>query len=383
MSTLSFDELEELTNRDGLVAAFDRLANELAAEGRRHELFDIRLMQARHRLGLNAASVASLDDLEEPARTRMEDAYLAACREVGFGLLRDGKLREAWMYLRPVGEKAEVAAELARFKDDAERMEPLIEIALHEGVSPELGFELVLNHYGICNAITMFDSQLGQRPMADRKRVAALLVRRLHEELLANVRAHVEQHEGAPAAGERLATLIEKRPWLFEADNYHVDTTHLASVVRIGMVCDDRASLELLADMCAYGRRLSQHYQFPGEEPFRDTYTAYSLFYGAQLGTDVDAAIDYFRAAAAVADAEENSAPAEILVGLLARLGRYAEALEESANRLPPAARRGGFAPTMVELADLGGLHQRLLRYGREREDLLSFAAALAGAAKK
>ena len=34
-------------------------------------------------IGFPVTLGGSLDDLPEPARTRMEDAYLAACREVG------------------------------------------------------------------------------------------------------------------------------------------------------------------------------------------------------------------------------------------------------------------------------------------------------------
>ena len=142
-----------------------------------HELFDARLMEARHVQGLPVAVAGSLDDLAEPARTRMEDAYLAACREVGDLFLAAGRVREAWMYLRPVGDRQAVADALAAIPRDAENYEEIIEVALYEGVCPRSGFEYVLAHYGTCNAITLFDGQMHGRPKTDRQQVAALLVR--------------------------------------------------------------------------------------------------------------------------------------------------------------------------------------------------------------
>ena len=169
----------------------------------------------------------------------MEQAYLEACREVGAALLGAGQLREAWMYLRPVGDNALVAQALAGIEPNEENLSDLIEISLHEGVSVPLGYRLVLEHYGTCNAITMFDSMVAGRPGKDQQAAADLLVRHLHRELLANVRTDIKRQEGTEPPGETLLELVAERDWLFGQHNYHVDTTHLASTVRLARVLED------------------------------------------------------------------------------------------------------------------------------------------------
>lgn len=368
-----FDELQSAAGSDG-AAALARLVEHLRAEKQYHELFDARLIEARSRAGLPVVMSGSLDDLPEPVRTQMEEAYLAACREVGGLLLADERIREAWMYLRPVGEKADVADALGRLPRDSENYEQIIEVALYEGVWPRLGFEYVLHHYGTCNAITLFDGQMHGRPLKDRQEVAGLLVRHLHGELLRNLKGDIERREGAEPAGDEIASLLASRPELFENDNYHVDTTHLGSVVRFAVVCDDPDTLRLAVDLTEYGRRLSPQYQFAGQEPFADTYPAYGLFFQALLGKNADEAIAYFRERAAAA---EDNGPAEVLVALLTRMGRHREAFDASIELIKTDQRTSGFAPTPLELASRAGCFDRWMEICRERGDALGFTAGL------
>jgi len=428
-----FDELQSTLAAQGAPAACTRLADHLRGTGQYHELFDARLMQARHELGLPIVPSGTLDDLPEPARTRMEEKYLEACREVGSLLLEAGRVREAWMYLRPVGEKADVAVALEELREretakaasstaassadeqatteqeSADResaeqqfaeqgfaeqapagpsvVEQIIEVALYEGVCPRLGFELVLENYGTCNAISLFDAQMHGRPPADKQAVAGVLVRHLHEELLRNVRADIVRREGHEPAAVLLQELVSGRPELFEGDNYHVDTTHLAAVVRFALVCEDPATLRLALDLTEYGRRLSTQYQFAGQEPFGDTYPAHAQFFRGLLGECADEAVAYFRQRAdelAETDrtGQTNSAAVagEVLVGLLARMGRTAEALEESASRLAAGGRNSGFAPGLLELAARAQRYDRLQQISREHADAVGFTAGLLGA---
>src|SRR5205085_6917568 len=104
-----------------------------------HEMFYALLMRARHRLGLPSVLTTPLDDLEEPIRLKVEEAYLEACRRVGGLLLAEGKLREAWMYLRPVGDRRALAEALDQAPVSDENVQELIELALHEGVSTVRG----------------------------------------------------------------------------------------------------------------------------------------------------------------------------------------------------------------------------------------------------
>src|SRR5207248_5084603 len=110
---------------------------------------------------------------------------------------------------------------------------PLVEIALHHGVHPRKGFDLVLDRQGVCSAITL----LGNFEAALAPDVGAYcigrLVRALHDQLLERLRHDVGEREGKePPAATGLAELMAGRDWLFGDDFYHIDTSHLASVVQ-------------------------------------------------------------------------------------------------------------------------------------------------------
>jgi hypothetical protein len=319
----------------------------------------------------------SLDELQEPLRGQIEQAYLGACREVGWGLLDRGQLRDAWMYLRPLGENEAVAAALAKIAPDDENAEPLVEILLHEGVSPEAGLRLVLARFGTCNAITAFDSVLGNRPVAMRQGAAAILIRHLHHELCQNVRHHIETEEKATPTGETLAELIAGRDWLFAEFSYHIDATHLASVVRMGRIVEDPDVLRVALDLTEYGSRLHANFQFRGDEPFAEIYPAHRLFFAAQLGSRVEEAVGYFRERAEAAKVEEiGTMPVEAYVVLLTRLKRYRDAAEAMAKLIPPGVSAQGFAPTLFELCGMAGDYAPMLERCRERDDPVGFAAA-------
>lgn len=378
MSDDIFDELEKAVSRQSIEAAIGRAAEHLRASEHYHELFDLRLLEARLRLGLPAVLTKGLDDLKEPLRSRMEEEYLKACREVGYLFLGDGRVREAWMYLRPLGEQAEVTAALESLTPNEENTEQIIEVALHEGVCPRLGFELVLKNYGVCNAISMFDAQMHNRPRSDRQQVAALLVRYLHDALFQSVADEIARKQGKAPQETTIEALVADRDWLFDNNNYHIDTSHLAAVVRFALVLDDPADLRLAADLTEYGRRLSPLYQYASQEPFADFYPAHGLFFRALLGERIEEAIAHFAERAdALSGESQGPVAAEIYVGLLARLGRNQEALEAAA-RLLSNARVSGFAPSVLELSQRVGDFSRLLQLSRERGDLVSFAMGLA-----
>ncbi len=379
MADSIFDELESTLTCGGVEPALAQLAEHFRGERRHHELFDTRLMQARHQLGLPIVLTTPLDELAEPNRTRLEDAYLEACREVGRLLLDEGKVREAWVYLRPAGEAIAVAEALRKIEPNDENLNDLIGVALNEGVAPAYGYGLILSHYGTCNAITTFDAELGRFRREDQQAAAALLLRQLHADLNENVRAHIQQHEAAgPPAEATLDELVAGRDWLFEGGNYHLDTTHLNSAVRIARLLEDRELVRLAWELTQYGRRLDAQYQFSGDEPFADVYPSHAYFFGAQIGKQVDEAIAYFRDKAEKLPLEqEGSLPAEVYVALLARLGRWQEATETSARLLPQGTRTMGFAPSLLELSKAANDYGQLRDSSRQRGELLAYAVAI------
>lgn len=377
MSTTPFDELSARLP-SGVPAVLETLAERLRREGRYHELFEALKMQVRQRLGLPPAYRESGDDLPEPQRRQLEEGLIDACREVGTLLVRSGKLREGWLYLRPVGDKRAALALLGEVQPDEDNYEEFIEVALHEGVDAARGFAALLEHYGVCNAITNFDSTLTRHPKPDRRAAAEQLVRRLHRDLLENIKGDIVRQEGTAAKETTLAGLVADRDWMFGEGSYHIDTTHLAAVVRSARLLDNPELLRLALDLTAYGRRLHAQFQYQAEEPFADQYPANALYFQALLGENVEAALAYFADKARRVDVGEHGSVAiETYIELLSRLGRHREALDTALTLFPDGVQPLGIAPSLLELAANAGDYDRFLAYVREKGDLVSFATGL------
>ena len=197
------------------------------------------------------------------------------------------------MYLRPVGDKQLVAAAIEKITPDEENLQDLIEIGLHEGVAPAIGYRLVLKNYGTCNAITTYEGAVLGRPRADQQACSAALLKHLHAELVADVRADIARQEGNeppesswPARGRsRLVVWREQFP-----HGHHAPGCHGAICPRAG----GSGVVAVAYDLTEYGQRLSKQFQFPGEPPFTDVYPGHGLFFGAQLGKRVERGLEYF-----------------------------------------------------------------------------------------
>src|SRR4029453_14187245 len=126
-------------------------------------------MKLRQRLGLPLlASEGSAEGLAEEQRLKLEEGLIQACREVGNALIGESQIREGWMYLRPVGDKAEAAKLLGKIEAGEENYEDLIDVCLHEGIDIGRGYGLVVERFGTCNAITTFDSSLARRARSEQ-----------------------------------------------------------------------------------------------------------------------------------------------------------------------------------------------------------------------
>ena len=380
-----FDLLQDALEQGGVDAALDRLANHLRENKKHHELFEALKMKVRYGLGLPLTYSDSGDELDEAVRTKLENGLLDACRDVGIALLREGSIREGWMYLRPVGDHAAAAAELANVDADEENIEELIEVALHEGVDTKRGFGLVLEHHGTCNAITTYESVVARQPTAAQQAAAGLLVEHVHSELLATVKADIAQQQGTEPAETTLKELVADREWLFGEHSYHLDTTHLASTVRFSRLLDNERQLRLSLDLTEYGRKLSSQFQYKGDQPFEDIYPSHALYLHALLGENVDEAIVFFKKQAETLDpAEHGGVPVEAYVQLLERLGRYEPAITvllEFVHKQPDAAAQA--IPLMLELSQKAGTYDQLSEFCRGRNDLLGFSTAILCAAQQ
>ena len=203
-----------------------------------------------------------------------------------------------------IGETAPVRAALDALEPGAdEDIQSLVQIAFYEGVHPRKGFEWVLERFGICNAITTLGGQELPHAPEDKQFCIQRLVRALYEELRERLVVEIERHDGKrpeiadapPDTPGVVLKLIEGRDWLFADDFYHIDMSHLSSVVQMSIHLPKCPELALARELCAYGRRLSSKFVGAGDPPFEDQYTAYDLYLTVLQGENVDEALSYFR----------------------------------------------------------------------------------------
>jgi len=374
MESGTFGELEQAFRSDGPAAVFDLLIR-AALEARDYRLlFGARLMQARHGLRLPLIETEPTINLSGDELSTYEKALNRAARETGELFLADGDIVSAWTYFKALGDPAPVAAAIEKV-NAGEQLDRVIEIAFHEGVNPRKGFELILEHHGICRAITLFGSN---RDYATRQHCLRLLVRTLHGQLTAGLKETIAAVEGAAANDASLAELIAGRPWLFEGTSSYVDSTHLTTLLRFTPELEDAESLRMAAEMADYGRCLAPMFHFRGDPPFEDTYADHAVYLRALLGEEVDRAIAHFRKkVTGTVAAPGDTTPAEVLIELLVRLGRYAEAIQASLEFFPNSSAAPPSCASAIQLCQMAGDYQQLRELALERADLLAFTAAV------
>ena len=368
-----FDSLEQTLRSAGAEAGFDLLIAKFREEKKYPLLFEARIMKSRHALGLPVIHNGQLENLPDDKRTAHERAFMDAAREVGGLFLADGDIPRAWSYFRAIGDTAPVAAAIENLQPQ-ENQEAVIEIALQERVNPRKGFELILGNYGICRAITFFDQYPDRKTREDCMR---LLVRTLHHELAESLKRVIARNETQAPDTNSVPDLMAGRDWLFGEYDYYVDTSHVVSILRFTLDATDRETLALAVELADYGTHLSKMFSFHGDPPFEDGFKDYGIYLRALIGERIDEAVAHFRDKITSYNPENaGPAPAQTLVALLARLGRYDEAIQVSLDHLRDADPNQLFCPSVFQLCQAAGDYKRLRSLARERGDLLHFAAA-------
>lgn len=384
-----FMMLEQLADKEGLQAAAQGLVERMRQQKLYPELFEARKMLHRVELGLPPVQVDPIGahgkksgaiQQDPQVQDELDKRLLDACREVGGGLMRSGRLQEGWMYLRAVGDDAFASEAMAAVEPTQDNLDLLLNLYVHEGVDIGRGTELCLKMRGTCNTITMLDSIVAMRGRSDQQAAVEALVKHVHQELLANLIADVTRRMpqvNAPE-GHTIVAWLGLVPGLLRDGTYHLDTTHLASTVRFARVLDDPSTLRLAADLAEYGRQLHAQYQYSSEEPFADLYPMSLAWFRALLGEHVDAALRVFRQKAESIDLEEHGTIGiETYADLLARIGRPDEAGKYLIRTMPDGMRPFGVAPSLIELSSASGEFQPMKDHAKQRGDLIGFAAAL------
>lgn len=378
--TTDLSAIEHALATGGVAGAIERLVEAASRRDDPRVLLDALLLKARQELGLPLIALGTLADLPEPARTHYEDRYVDALREVGTSLLNRGQITAAWPYFRTIGEKEPIARamEQTALESGDERVSALIDVALYQGAHPRHGFQLVLDHHGTCSAISAFESLPPDN--AIREACARSLLRTLHSHLAANLRAEItRQGHGRPSEDAPIPALLAGRDWLFADEAYHIDISHLASVVRMSTLLTDRADLNLALELCEYGRRLGPRLRYDDAPPFERTYEDHAAYLKALLGREVEESIAHFKHKLETLEAGSDEAllSAQAIVGLLARLGRLDEAIDVAAEHLAAVPEGLLSCPSLPQLCQRAGRLDRLADISRERGQLVSFTAAL------
>lgn len=371
-----FDQVRDALASGDVEAGFDLAIDRFRKERSYPMIFEARLMQKRHALGMPLIQTEPWSNLGQDCQAAYERATVEAAREVGTLFLDDGEIGRAWPYFRAIGEKDLVRQAIEQCDDAAngEVLDGIIEVAYHEQVNPKKGFELILKHYGTCRAITNFSQYPVDEGRAD---CAELLAENVHSELLANVKYAVEQKEGQAPDGDDLGAIVEERGWLFEGNAYYLDTSHVSSLVQMAPAIDRERTLELLLGMARYGSQLGEMYQFPGNPPFENVFEDYRVYISTVLRRDVEAGLEHFRRKIETCDANiAGTTPAQVLVNLLVRLERPGDAADVAVEHLSEADPQFLTCPNALQLCQMAQDYERLAEVARKRRDLLSFAAA-------
>lgn len=374
-----FDELKTTLGREGPLAAIDRLCTALREKKDYASLFYAMLMKKRHELGVSPVPTSSALDLPPAVHAAYEEAIREAGRVAGRLFLDEGNIPNAFAYFRMIGETEPVVGALEKYQPaEGDDIQQLVDIAYYQGVSPKKGFDLILDRYGICSAITTLGGGEFPHGVEARAYCVKRLVRALYQELLERLSADIARQEGTAPTAKSVRELIATRDWLFGEDYYHIDISHLGSVVQMSIHLSPGEELELAREMCEYGQRLAPQFHYKGEPPFEDQYRDYGVYLSVLAGDKVDEGLAHFRAKVEDNDPQTvGTYPAEVYVNLLLRAGRPQEALAVSRKYLAQTDDRRLACPGFIELCEKAKDYRTLAEVARELNNPVHFMAGL------
>lgn len=373
-----FDALKRHLAEAGPNAAIDRLCQTLREAKDYAKLFYAMLMRKRVAMGVSPIPTAGANELTPAQQEEYEEAIRVACREVGGQALAEGNIPYAFNFFRMIGEIQPVRDAIDRYNPGPDDdVQPVIEVAYQQAVHPKKGFDLVLDRYGICSAITTasgLDPSLGQEV---RAHCVQRLVHSLHGQLFERIKNEVAAQQGFAPTATTIPDLIAGRDWLFGDDMYFTDTSHLSSVVQMSIELDAPAELKLARELCAYGARLSPQLQYAGTPPFDNLYRDVDVYLSVLLGENADAGVEHFRAKITADPEGPDTFAAEVLVRLLLRKDRVTDALAVAKQYLALADERQMNCPGPMELAQRVKDFAAVAEVAKMRDDPVHYLAGL------
>ena len=287
-----FNLIEETFRTGGSAAVFDLLLGRAREEKNARRLFDARILQVRHALGLPLIQTEPVLDITPEQRPVYEEAFREAAREAGQLCLASGDIPGAWPYFHAIGEHEPGGG--------CDRRVPGQRgcFAHHRNCFPggRQPAQRLRADPGAPRTVQRHHLVSGQsrrhHPAAVSPYAGARALQRTGGLLSATIAAN----EGTAPASNRIADLIAGRDWLFEGMSSYADSTHLASILRFAPELDDAESLRMALEMAEYGQRLDAMFHFRGDPPFREYLSStHAVYLRALLGEEVNAAVAHFR----------------------------------------------------------------------------------------
>lgn len=381
LDAAAYDRLQATLASRGPAAAVDELIENLRKAEDYQSLFYALLMKKRVELGVSPFPAGNAGELPPYTHEPYEEAIRAASREVGGMLLERKEYAKAWPFYRLLGEPEPVRAALEAYAPGPDDdVYPVIEITWQQGLLPKKGFDLVLDRHGICSAITMVSgSDLSSNPEL-RDYCVTNLARALHAQLAERLRNDLAGRGVTVPPDATIAQMVEAHPELFADDAYHIDTSHLSSVVQMATNLPPGEGVNLARELCAYGRKLSPGLQGRNDAPFEEGYDDYLAYLDVIAGENVDEGLRRFEEKAAREAAEGATFAAQIYVNLLLKANRPAEALAAAKRFLLAEDERNLICPGVGELARRAGDASAMAEAAKARHDPVAFLASLIAA---
>ncbi len=374
----ALDRLKATLAQRGPAAAVDELIAELRKADDFQGLFYAFLMKKRIELGVSPFPTGSANELPPETHEPYEDAIRDAGRHVGALLLDRKEYAKAWAFYRMLGEPEPVREALEKFipgPDDD--VYPIIEIAWQGGLLPKKGFDLVIDRHGICSAITMVSgSDLASNPDL-RDYCVGKLATALHAQLTERLTSDLAARGVILTKTATIPELVEMHPDLFADDAYHIDTSHLSSVVQMSTQLPAGPEQNCARELCAYGRKLAPNLQGTNDAPFDENYVDYLAFLNVLASEKVEEGLARFAMKAERESAEGATYAAQVYVNLLLRANRPADALVAAKKFLLAEDDRNLICPGVNELARRAGDFTALAEAAKARNDAVGFLASL------